>query len=117
MNVLDAFLHDPLVEWEDEKRKLVSGSLSCLFPYSNRFLAFQEREPTKRNQVKPSVDLDMLAHNALNPIEKKLNGVHMMNKERLEKEVSTSTLVQILIQEATDKPNLVSILISECQLY
>lgn len=87
MNVLDAFLHDPLVEWEDEKRKL-------------------EREPTKRNQVKPSVDLDMLAHNALNPIEKKLNGVHMMNKERLEKEVSTSTLVQILIQEATDKPNL-----------
>ena len=24
MSVLDAFLHDPLVEWEDEKRKLVS---------------------------------------------------------------------------------------------
>lgn len=27
MNVLDAFVHDPLVEWEDEKRKLVR----CLF--------------------------------------------------------------------------------------
>ena len=25
MSVLDAFVHDPLVEWEDEKRKLVSG--------------------------------------------------------------------------------------------
>lgn len=24
MSVLDAFIHDPLVEWEDEKRKLVS---------------------------------------------------------------------------------------------
>ena len=23
MNVLDAFVHDPLVEWEDEKRKRV----------------------------------------------------------------------------------------------
>ena len=59
----------------------------------------------------------MLARNALNPIEKKLNGIHMVNKERLEKEVSTSTLVQILIQEATDKSNLVSLLIFECQLY
>ncbi|KAF8329612.1 hypothetical protein F5887DRAFT_1183719 [Amanita rubescens] len=85
MNVLDAFLHDPLVEWEDEKRKL-------------------EREPAKR--VKSSADLSMLARNALKPIQKKLNGVHMMNKERLEKEVSTSTLVQILIQEATDNANL-----------
>jgi serine/threonine-protein kinase ATR len=27
MNVLDAFIHDPLVEWEDEKRKRV-GHLS-----------------------------------------------------------------------------------------
>jgi phosphatidylinositol kinase/protein kinase (PI-3 family) len=24
MTVLDPFIHDPLVEWEDEKRKLVS---------------------------------------------------------------------------------------------
>lgn len=24
MSVLDAFIHDPLVEWEDEKRKLAS---------------------------------------------------------------------------------------------
>lgn len=88
MNVLDAFIHDPLVEWEDEKRKL-------------------EREPTnRRNQVKPSVDLRMLARNALNPIEKKLKGVYTMNKERTEKELSTSSLVQVLIQEATDLANL-----------
>lgn len=25
MTVLDAFIHDPLVEWEDEKRKIVSA--------------------------------------------------------------------------------------------
>lgn len=24
MSVLDAFIHDPLVEWEDEKRKMAS---------------------------------------------------------------------------------------------
>src|ERR1700722_17850913 len=28
MSVLDAFIHDPLVEWEDEKRKLVSPGRS-----------------------------------------------------------------------------------------
>ncbi|KAF8638618.1 hypothetical protein AX17_002159 [Amanita inopinata Kibby_2008] len=87
MSVLDAFIHDPLVEWEDEKRKL-------------------EREPTRRNQVKASVDLRMLARNALNPIEKKLNGVYTMSKERMEKELSTNALVQVLIQEATDTSNL-----------
>ena len=30
MSVLDAFIHDPLVEWEDEKRKLVSSGLIVL---------------------------------------------------------------------------------------
>lgn len=87
MSVLDAFIHDPLVEWEDEKRKL-------------------EREPSRRNQVKASVDLRMLAKNALNPIEKKLKGMYTTSKERQDKEVSTSNLVQMLIQEATDYANL-----------
>jgi hypothetical protein len=31
MSVLDAFIHDPLVEWEDEKRKIVR-LLACLPP-------------------------------------------------------------------------------------
>jgi hypothetical protein len=70
------------------------------FPFHSHtatyFNIVQDREPAKR--VKSSAD----------PIQKKLNGVHMMNKERLEKEVSTSILVQILIQEATDNANLVS---------
>lgn len=87
MSVLDAFIHDPLVEWEDEKRKL-------------------EREPSRRNQVKASVDLRMLAKNALNPIEKKLKGIYSTSKERQEREISTSNLVQMLIQEATDSANL-----------
>lgn len=65
----------------------------------------QERE---REPARSSVDSGMLARNALKPIEKKLNGVHMMNKERLEKEESTSTLVQIIIQEAADNANVVS---------
>lgn len=33
MSVLDAFIHDPLVEWEDEKRKLVRG-----FPLKKNFV-------------------------------------------------------------------------------
>ncbi|KAA1466566.1 hypothetical protein DENSPDRAFT_811680 [Dentipellis sp. KUC8613] len=89
MSVLDAFIHDPLVEWEDEKRKL-------------------EREAMRRatNSVKQSVDLRMLAKNALQPIEKKLKGIYSTNKERSEKEFSTTNLVQALIQEATDNQNL-----------
>ena len=31
MSVLDAFIYDPLVEWEDEKRKLVSEKLPFKF--------------------------------------------------------------------------------------
>jgi serine/threonine-protein kinase ATR len=50
----------------------------------------------------------MLAKNALSSIEKKLRGMHRTGRDRVEKEVSTSNLVQILIQEATDNANLVS---------
>lgn len=51
----------------------------------------------------------MLAKNALNPIEKKLKGIYSTSKERQEKEISTGNLVQMLIQEATDPANLVSV--------
>ncbi|EMD40504.1 hypothetical protein CERSUDRAFT_44292 [Gelatoporia subvermispora B] len=87
MSVLDAFVHDPLVEWEDEKRKL-------------------EREAQRRNVVRSSVDLRELAKHALQPIEKKLNGIYTTSRERPEKETSTSNLVQMLIQEATSSANL-----------
>lgn len=30
MSVLDAFIHDPLVEWEDEKRKMVGVKLKSV---------------------------------------------------------------------------------------
>jgi hypothetical protein len=36
MSVLDAFIHDPLVEWEDEKRKLVQSSFPPESTYSHR---------------------------------------------------------------------------------
>lgn len=41
MSVLDAFIHDPLVEWEDEKRKLVSFHHFHLFIEPN--LAMMQR--------------------------------------------------------------------------
>lgn len=70
------------------------------------------RSSSKANLVKSSVDLRMLAKNALSPIEKKLKGVYSTSKERQlqEKEISTSNLVQMLIQEATDPANLVGAL-------
>ena len=36
MSVLDAFIHDPLVEWEDERRKIVSGFLLSVHSASEK---------------------------------------------------------------------------------
>lgn len=88
MTVLDPFIHDPLVEWEDEKRKL-------------------ERQTHRRHvHNRHPIELRVLAKNALSSIEKKLRGIYRTSKDRVEKEVSTSNLVQMLIQEATDNANL-----------
>ncbi|KAH9999987.1 hypothetical protein BJV77DRAFT_1114938 [Russula vinacea] len=90
MTVLDPFIHDPLVEWEDERRKI-------------------ERQVNQRQtHNKSQIDLRMLAKSALSSIEKKLRGIHRTSRDRVEKEVSTSNLVQMLIQEATDNANLAS---------
>ncbi|KAH9002229.1 hypothetical protein EDB86DRAFT_3063350 [Lactarius hatsudake] len=88
MTVLDPFIHDPLVEWEDERRKI-------------------ERQTHRRNAPnKPPIELRVLAKGALSLIEKKLRGIYRTSKDRVEKEVSTGNLVQMLIQEATDNANL-----------
>ncbi|PPQ63137.1 hypothetical protein CVT24_005777 [Panaeolus cyanescens] len=96
MSVLDAFVHDPLVEWEDLKRK-------------------QDRQqPTRRgnlpapylNAVKGNPDLREFALAAINPIDRKLRGMFSFSKERHEREVSTSNMVQMLILEATNPVNL-----------
>jgi serine/threonine-protein kinase ATR len=57
--------------------------------------------------VKASVDLRMLAKGALTSIQKKLRGIYSTSKEKQEREISTSNLVQMLIQEATNSANLV----------
>lgn len=62
--------------------------------------------------MKESVDLRKLAKNALSPIEKKLRGLYNKESSKNEKgnkEISTSNLVQMLIEEATDLRNLVSV--------
>ncbi|KZS97819.1 hypothetical protein SISNIDRAFT_472705 [Sistotremastrum niveocremeum HHB9708] len=93
MSVLDAFIHDPLVEWEDERKRLVTEASSI-------------------NGVKPSVDLQSLARNALKPIDKKLKGLRSTivrnPNEKTDKEFSTSNMVEALIREATSMANLVN---------
>ncbi|KAJ3740901.1 hypothetical protein DFH05DRAFT_1404822 [Lentinula detonsa] len=95
MSVLDAFVHDPLVEWEEEKIKLDRKQQNAA-------------DAQRKNSVKPATDLRSLAKNSLKGIEKKLRGHYRPTPEKhaYEKEVSTSNLVQLLIQEATDTANL-----------
>ena len=58
----------------------------------------------------------MLAKTALSSIEKKLRGIHRTSRDRVEKEVSTSNLVQMLIQEASDNANLASYSSVSCMI-
>lgn len=37
MSVLDAFIHDPLVEWEDETRREYVNAFLCLFADDSNF--------------------------------------------------------------------------------
>jgi hypothetical protein len=60
--------------------------------------------------VKSAIDLRAFARGSLGKIEKKLRGIHAPGGGplRREKELGTSTLVQVLIQEARDPQNLAS---------
>ena len=43
MTVLDPFIHDPLVEWEDEKRKIVSSE-EVRFGYIDIYYALSRND-------------------------------------------------------------------------
>ncbi|OBZ70466.1 Serine/threonine-protein kinase atr [Grifola frondosa] len=100
MSVLDAFVHDPLVEWEGVKWKMDRMAAET----SNAAAADKNWDGV--NPVSASANLRMVAKNALKPIEKKLKGIHGTSLERPEREISTSSLVEILIQQATNPANL-----------
>ncbi|KAF9266203.1 hypothetical protein L218DRAFT_101271 [Marasmius fiardii PR-910] len=88
MSILDAFIHDPLVDFEEQIRK---------------------DERRERKKYKDGTNLKTLARGALDPIEKKLKGLaSTVSKEQhaYDKEISTSNLVQMLIQESMDNKNL-----------
>lgn len=82
MNVLDTFVHDPLVEWV-EKRVRVG----------------------RTNEV---VDVHALTQDALGPIKEKLQGIYRPLKTSQGKQLSTNNHVQALIQQASDPAYLVS---------
>jgi phosphatidylinositol kinase/protein kinase (PI-3 family) len=50
MSVLDAFIHDPLVEWEDERRKLVR--LHLFFQLLLKKMSRNETAVTKSSKLK-----------------------------------------------------------------
>lgn len=136
MSVLDAFVHDPLVEWEDELRRIVrfhhvgspldSASDACLQERKSAGNQPRDKDEAKKNKGSENTKeaekkkeaerkkmlgiIKGLAKNALLPIGKKLQGIYVPNNviERSEKAVTTSNLVQMLIQEATSPVNLVS---------
>jgi len=97
MSVLEAFIHDPLVEWEDERKRKVRGSFSTTtIP--------NVRQQERRREIHIPVDLKKLALGALNPIERKLQGTEG------ETQISVSNQVDKLIQEAISTLKLVSVL-------
>ncbi|KIO32842.1 hypothetical protein M407DRAFT_66218 [Tulasnella calospora MUT 4182] len=87
MSVLEAFVHDPLVEWEDERKKEASGSSQSL---SSTVLLL----------------LRALAHRSLLPIHKKLRGLQDAESEWGGKEITISNQVESLIKAASSPINL-----------
>ncbi|KIJ56488.1 hypothetical protein M422DRAFT_238115, partial [Sphaerobolus stellatus SS14] len=90
MSVLDAFVHDPLVEWEDEKKRMEKVRKSA----NQRKRAY--------NVLKDEVDLRELAKGALLPIQRKLQGIYAPWDSRGDdgKQMSTTNHVDALIQDA-----------------
>jgi serine/threonine-protein kinase ATR len=101
LSVLDAFLHDPLVEWEDAKRKMDREARKPIRA---------GKDIPQGNQAKPSTDLRTLAKRSMNPIEKRISGIYQPGsgpKEKIvEREIPVDGLVHMLILEATDPNNL-----------
>ncbi|CDZ97128.1 serine threonine-protein kinase atr [Phaffia rhodozyma] len=96
MSVLETFIHDPLVEWENDKRRM-------------------DREKAKSKGSRRSLDnsetsILALAQRSLEPIERKLRGVQAgyvaPNQPAPTKEITVSNQVEALIQEATNPVNL-----------
>lgn len=86
MSVLEAFVHDPLVEWTSRVSKLLAESGSY----------YQGRGKSDPRDIRSNADKN------LHPIKRKLRGV--MNEGTV---VSVPNQVETLIKEATSPRNLV----------
>jgi len=97
MSVLEAFVHDPLVEWEDEKKR------------RERELRTGRQRSAKRGNPVQEIripELKELAHKSLYPIKRKLMGLQSAKMEKGDKEITTANQVEKLIKEATNPSNL-----------
>lgn len=135
MNVLEAYVHDPLVEWEDEKNRRVRSS----FPLHSQMLntdsdplllsslaqardvrvnalsSKSSRSPSNHQHVP---DVRELAAKYLSPVESKLRGLQGRPGVEVDTALTTANHVELLIQMAMDNENLVrpSALVSEDDL-
>ncbi|CAE7142760.1 unnamed protein product [Rhizoctonia solani] len=88
ISVLDAFVHDPLVEWEDQRRKTERLA---------RQKSGRTIDPRGQSDSSTSVDIKEVARNAMLPIGRKIQGVGRDNRV-----MTVSNQVEALIREATD---------------
>ncbi|CAE6465638.1 unnamed protein product [Rhizoctonia solani] len=93
ISVLDAFVHDPLVEWEDQKRK--NERDARIRQKSGKTIDPRGR-PGSSTSI-GSTDIKELARNAMLPIGRKIQGVGRDNRV-----MTVSNQVEALIREATD---------------
>ncbi|KAF8338841.1 uncharacterized protein EI90DRAFT_2908515 [Cantharellus anzutake] len=90
MSVLEAFTHDPISEWETERKR-------------------EERLRRRRGDPNPHVPkLSELVQRALGPIQERLSGTHTFRTENTARSsaISTPNQVERLIKEATSPLNL-----------
>ena len=115
MSVLEAFTHDPILEWESEQKlKVRRGPKSSMTTISNFWdqERVHRRHQTFNRRGDPDVhvpQLKDLAQRALDPIQRRLSGSHAFKTEYAARisPISTANQVEQLIKDATNPGNLV----------
>ncbi|TIC65516.1 hypothetical protein E3Q01_02063 [Wallemia mellicola] len=113
-SVVESFLHDPLVDWEDEKRR--NDRLRAMEKSGRRPVGTSRKATGFDQDVDGQAYIKQLAMSALGPIERKLQGLQTEHDKANKTVMSTSAQVEKLIREAASPYNLGAIVTSMMEI-
>lgn len=111
MSVLESFVHDPLVEWTEKRRKVRSLFHTFILSYFHTWIYFNLLLDMTQHRGGGTVSDDLQraeALRALEPIERKLKGVQITAQPlRLERAATPENQVESLVRLALFKVKII----------